>query len=92
LHLQQFRKTNGGGPISNAQVKLNRSNLNSILRLIIFLAETGKLKKLLLLDLDETLVHSENFAENTPYDFIVDFMDYKGQALDVIIKILIFFV
>jgi TFIIF-interacting CTD phosphatase-like protein len=40
-------------------------------------------KKLLLLDLDETLVHSENFAENTPYDFIVDFMDYRGKALDV---------
>jgi hypothetical protein len=38
---------------------------------------------LLLLDLDETLVHSENFAENTPYDFIVDFMDQKGGALDV---------
>ena len=46
-------------------------------------AESRRLKKLLLLDLDETLVHSENFAENTPYDFIVDFMDLKGTALDV---------
>ena len=43
----------------------------------------GKLKKLLLLDLDETLVHSENFMEHTPYDFIVDFMDYRGKNLDV---------
>jgi len=36
-----------------------------------------------LLDLDETLVHSENFAKGVQYDFIVDFMDYSGKALDV---------
>ena len=51
--------------------------------MFLLLAETSRLKKLLLLDLDETLVHSENFSENTPYDFIVDFMDSKGTALDV---------
>lgn len=37
-----------------------------------------------MLDLDETLVHSENFAENTPYDFIIDFMDEEGGSLDSI--------
>jgi Dullard-like phosphatase family protein len=52
-------------------VKLNRN-------------ENKRLKKLLLLDLDETLVHSENFAENTPYDFIIDFMDEEGGSLDSI--------
>jgi TFIIF-interacting CTD phosphatase-like protein len=62
-------------------VKLNRGKILKFLTN--FLDEKGKVKKLLLLDLDETLVHSENFMENTPYDFIVDFMDYKGKALDV---------
>lgn len=42
----------------------------------------GKKKRLLLLDLDETLVHSENFQEGVQYDFIVDFMDYSGKSLD----------
>ncbi len=32
--------------------------------------------------MDETLVHSENFQEGVQYDFIVDFMDYSGKALD----------
>lgn len=39
--------------------------------LVLFLTKKGT--KLLLLDLDETLVHTEQYEEGRNYDFVVDF-------------------
>ena len=45
--------------------------------------ENGKPKKILLLDLDETLVHSEKYKKGVQYDFIVDFMDRFDTTFQV---------